>query len=100
MSDTIFQSIDEAVSTLKLDRRRKYIQLNEGLFYSQKYSHPCSGCTETPEMTNSPERGSGCHECGYNGRVRDAVPIPVFMSDGSSVKITTNPPPPQEGNTN
>lgn len=40
------------------------------------YSGACSGCTEVPECTHAPDRGSGCHECGYTGRKRHDYFVP------------------------
>lgn len=83
----VFQSVDEAVKALKLDRRHKWQEFGGELVHPHWYSHACSGCTEVGEYEASPERGSGCHECGYTGRRRDVVPIPAFMPDGSIVKV-------------
>lgn len=33
-----------------------------------RWTSACTGCTEVPENTSSPERGIGCHECGYTGK--------------------------------
>lgn len=82
-----FDSVDQAIEMLNLDRRHKWEEFCGELVYPYKYSHACSGCTETKEMQSTPERGSGCHECGYKGRVRNVVPVPAFMPDGSTVKI-------------
>lgn len=83
----VFSSVDEAVKLLKLDKRYKWEEFCGDLVYPHKYSYACSGCTETREMQSTPERGSGCHECGYKGRVRSVVPVPAFMPDGSIVKV-------------
>lgn len=83
----VFSSVEEAVSLLKLDKRHKWEEFCGELVYPHKYSYACSGCTETREMQSTPERGSGCHECGYKGRVRNVVPVPAFMPNGSIVKV-------------
>jgi hypothetical protein len=86
----VFNSVKDAIYSLKLDRRRKWYEFYGELIYNHKYAYPCTGCTDTKEMQPLPERGSGCHECGYKGRRIGYVPVPAFMPDGSIVKI--NPP--------
>lgn len=53
--------------------------------YWSKYTHTCSGCSESNEghMSHYPydakaqcHIGSGCDECGYTGKVRDCFFIP------------------------
>lgn len=83
----IFDSVEQAVSELKLDRRRKWEEFCGELVYPHWYSYPCSGCTEVGEYKTPPERGSGCHECGYTGKRRSVVAIPHFMPDGSIAKV-------------
>ena len=87
---TVFDSVDDAVNILKLDRRHKWEEFCGELVYPYKYSHACSGCTEQKEMQQSPKKGGGCDECGYTGRKRDVVPVPAFMPDGSIVKVRSS----------
>jgi hypothetical protein len=54
---------------------------------AESLQNSLDGYLETKEMQSTPERGSGCHECGYKGRVRNVVPVPAFMPDGSIVKV-------------
>lgn len=84
---TVFDTVEQAVEMMKLDRRHKWEEFCGELVYPYKYSHACSGCTEQKEMQASPQKGCGCDECGYTGRKRDIVPVPAFMPDGSIVKV-------------
>lgn len=86
---TVFDTVEQAVEILKLDRRHKWEEFCGELVYPYKYSYACSGCTKQQEMQESPKKGCGCDECGYTGRRRDVVPVPAFMPDGSIVKIKT-----------
>lgn len=43
-----------------------------------KWTSHCSGCTEVPECTSAPERGSGCFECGYTGKIRHYEWLPLY----------------------
>lgn len=66
----------------RVDRRRCYaiIANDDGLpelCEVVRWSQPCTGCTDSPEMTTLPERGFGCSECGYTGRVRSAQWVPA-----------------------
>jgi len=76
-----FSSVEDAVKTLKLDRRHKWFEWNGYLVYSMKYCAPnsCTGCN-----------GGGCHECGGCGKRTTYVPIRATLLDGSNVKISTN----------
>lgn len=71
----------EAIIGRRLDRRRNYciMQGDEGeglgVFETISWSQKCSGCD-----------GGGCHECGYQGVVRQGHWVPVGMCDaGRSV---------------
>jgi len=87
---TVFDSVADAVKKLKLDKRHKWEEFCGELVYPYKYSHACSGCAEQKEMQQTPQKGCGCHECGYTGRKRDVVPVPAFMPDGSIVKVRSS----------
>ena len=70
----------------RLDRRKAwcFIPNNEGLpdlCEVASWSSSCSGCTEVPEMTFGPDRGSGCSECGYTGRIRHTQWVPYFQGE-------------------
>ena len=58
----------EAVFGQRLDRRLVYAIIGSEVCELCRFTDCCSGCTEVPEMTSAPERGMGCHECGYTGR--------------------------------
>jgi hypothetical protein len=87
VSGRVYDSVEDAVNELKLDRRYKWKEWRGELIYTLWYTSYCTGCTECGEMTNPPAIGSGCHECGYTGKRRSPVPIPATMPDGSPVKI-------------
>lgn len=63
---------------IKLDRRKNYAIIKGKLCELCEWSEHCSGCTEVPENTEPPERGMGCHECGYTGRSRRAEWVPFL----------------------
>jgi hypothetical protein len=77
-----FDTVEEALKALKLDKRHKWEEFCGELTYPLWFTAPCSGCD-----------GCGCDECGYQGKRRRVVPIPAFMPNGETVKIksTTNP---------
>lgn len=70
----------------RLDRRKAwcFIPNEQGLpdlCEAISWSSACSGCTEVPEMTSGPDRGSGCSECGYTGRIRNAQWVPYARGE-------------------
>ncbi|EHL99578.1 hypothetical protein HMPREF9946_03089 [Acetobacteraceae bacterium AT-5844] len=65
----------------RVDRRRCYAIIDGELCGLVRWSDACTGCTEVPEMTIGPDRGGGCSECGYQGRVRRAQWVPFSFSD-------------------
>lgn len=84
----IFSSIEEAIKTLNLDRRRKWEVWNGELCYPFWYNAPCSGCScDCSDGHGCNHGNAGCHECGYTGKRRNVVPVPALMPDGSIVKI-------------
>ena len=56
----------------RLDRRRNYIIIDGNVCELSEWTEPCSGCSCCNEYPCDccQERGSGCHECGYTGKVR------------------------------
>lgn len=83
-----FNSVEEAVCTLKLDRRRKYFKFCGTLTYNQWYTAPCSGCScDCSDGYGCNHGNAGCSECGYTGKRRDGYPIPVFMPDGKRMVL-------------
>jgi hypothetical protein len=86
----IFSSVEEAVKLLKLDKRHKWEEWSGTLSYPHWYTAPCSGCNcDCSDGHGCNHGNSGCHECGYTGKRRSAVPVPAFMPDGSIVKIVS-----------
>ena len=70
----------ERVSGKRLDRRRTYTIMDGEVWVDIRYSTSCSGCNEVGECVPEPYRGSGCHECGYTGRVRLCVGVPISLA--------------------
>jgi hypothetical protein len=54
-----------------LDRRRNYCVVRGELCEAGHWSQECSGCY-----------GSGCEECGYQGKIRVGMWIPVEVCEG------------------
>lgn len=82
----VFESVEDAVKTLKLDRRRKWFEWSGELVYNHAYTAPCSGCScDCSDGYPCSHGNSGCHECGYTGKRRDGVPVPAFMPDGKTI---------------
>lgn len=74
---TVFESVEEAVQKLKLDRRHKWYEFMGEVIYDYKYSHTCTGCD-----------GGGCHECGYHGNAITCCPVPALHPNtGNPVKV-------------
>jgi hypothetical protein len=66
-------------------RRRVYVL--EGVEgYHAQWTDACSGCTEVPECTSGPDRGIGCHECGYTGKRRWRYWFPFDEAEWESRK--------------
>lgn len=85
---TVFASVEEAVSALKLDKRHNWFEVDGNLVRSEKYTSPCSGCSCDCSDGHGCNHGNiGCHECGYTGKRRNYIPIYAEMPDGSLVKI-------------
>jgi hypothetical protein len=81
-----FETIEDAVRELKLDRRRKYFVWCGELIYAHKYTAPCSGCScDCSDGHGCNHKNSGCEECGYTGKRKSSVPIPVYKT---TVRIT------------
>jgi hypothetical protein len=55
----------------RLDRRRSWAFVEGGLCRSVSWTAACSGCGYGFDS-----RGSGCHECGHHGVVREAMWVP------------------------
>jgi hypothetical protein len=88
MLPAVFSSVEEAVKTLKLDRRHKWYEFCGELIYDGKYTAPCSGCScDCSDGYGCNHGNSGCHECGYKGKRINYYPVPAFMPDGTFVKV-------------
>lgn len=75
-----FNSVDEAIKLLKLDRRRKWFEFQGEVVHHHSYTITCTGCD-----------GGGCHECGYHGKSVSGCPIPaIHPNTGNPVKLKTN----------
>ena len=81
-----FDSIEEAVNELHLDRRFKYDLYGNELVYSIRVTVPCSGCNEWSEGKGENIDYGGCSECGYTGKVRNYYPQPIHPN-GKAIKI-------------
>ena len=86
-----YNTIEEAVKDLKLDRRRKYGTHLGELIYSIKYTAPCSGCScDCSDGYGCNHGNAGCQECGYKGKRIDYAPVPIQTKEGHFVKILTS----------
>lgn len=68
----------ERLTGFRRDRRNAYAVQGGRVFVSVMWRAGCTGCTETPEMTAAPERGTGCRECGWTGVRRHAAWEPLI----------------------
>lgn len=69
----------EAVAGRRLDRRRNYAIIDGRVAESASWSQACSGCYEGYDSYHA--AGSGCDECGYTGRRRQAHWVPLLTSN-------------------
>lgn len=65
-----WERVDELAGK-RLDRRKSYALIDGEVCSCVRFTSRCSGCTNGFE-----ERGFGCHECGYQGVVRQANWVP------------------------
>lgn len=81
----------EKIYGSRLDRRRRYAIIKSDVGYWEvcslhTYTDSCSGCLESGDYGGNLHRykfdqkarihiGSGCHECGYHGKVRNSIYI-------------------------
>lgn len=66
-----FEAAD-ALAGHRVDRRKNYAIVKGKLCELAEWTAACSGCTGE----YGPDRGSGCHECGFTGRSRQAMWVP------------------------
>ena len=74
----------DALAGRRVDRRRCYaiIAGDDGepeLCEIVRWTAPCSGCSD--DICEG--RGAGCHECGYQGVVRNGAWVPASMTDAA-----------------
>lgn len=63
---------------VRLDRRKKYAVVNGVLCELTKWTQACSGCTpEYESIGYNHDAGGGCEECGYTGKRRASMWVPV-----------------------
>lgn len=62
----------EQIAGRRLDRRKSYAIIQGRVCESAEWTAQCSGCT--PDFA---DRGFGCHECGYTGKRRRAMWVPI-----------------------
>ncbi len=67
----------ESICGFRLDRRKNYMIIKGEVCEAINWSDECSGCSYS-DGYNKEYRGQGCHECGYQGRVRFRMWNPIF----------------------
>jgi hypothetical protein len=68
----------ESICGRRLDRRRNYAIVEGAVCESASWVSACSGCYEGYEVDHGV--GMGCHECGFHGRVRTGMWVPLGAS--------------------
>ncbi|MDK2757514.1 MAG: hypothetical protein KYX66_12340 [Blastomonas fulva] len=61
----------DAKAGRRLDRRKAWAFIDDGLCVLARWTQSCSGCSYVGE------RGGGCSECGYHGVVRSGAWVPA-----------------------
>jgi len=85
-------TIDEVEKLLgrRIDRRKKYRVIDGEVCNLHSWTQSCSGCHETNEGYNYPGTifdknnialGSGCSECGHQGKVRVLMWFPTLEAN-------------------
>lgn len=59
----------------RLDRRKAWAFVEGRICESVSWSQACTGCYEGYDSDN--DKGMGCSECGYQGRVRNGAWVPA-----------------------
>ena len=72
-----FNTIEQAISELRLDRRRKWFEWSGKIVRNEKVTLECSGCD-----------GGGCSECGYSGKRVRCFPV-YAIANGIPVLIAS-----------
>jgi hypothetical protein len=68
----------ERIAGVRLDRRRNYAIIDGEVCDSGSWSVACSGCHEG--YGNEASKGHGCRECGYTGRRRESMWLPLVAT--------------------
>jgi len=72
-----FYTKEEAIVNFRLDRRKKWFVYCGNICYNHEYTAPCLYCN-----------GEGCHECGFQGKLRSSCPIPAFdPATGNTINV-------------
>ena len=73
-----YEAAEDAVGR-GLDRRKNYAIIDGVVCESVQWTRPCSGCSCDGEYPCSccKVRGGGCSECGYTGKRRESLWLPV-----------------------
>lgn len=75
-----------------VDRRRKYARDGKQLLEICRFTHSCSGCFESGDYGGNEHNypwddkaqcrlGSGCSECGHQGKVRQSMWVPYVTAE-------------------
>lgn len=67
----------ENIAQVRLDRRKNYAIIHNNVHEICSFTRACSGCTN--DIYDS--RGNGCRECGYTGKSRTQVWVPLSDRD-------------------
>lgn len=82
-------TVKGAVKKYKLDRRRKWFAFGGDVVRNEDITMPCSGCScDCSDGHGCSHGNSGCHECGYNGKVRSGFPVPAMDAEGNIITTT------------
>lgn len=68
----------EKIAGLRLDRRKNYAIIDGQVGESATWSQACTGCYEGHDSFSA--RGNGCDECGYTGRRRMGLYVPLSIT--------------------
>ena len=75
--------IAETICGHKLDKRKNYAIIDEEVCELCEWTQPCSGCSCDGDYPCSccNERGAGCEECGYTGKRKMRVWLPLRFKE-------------------
>lgn len=73
----------------RLDRRRAWAFVNGELCQSIRWTDTCSGCScDCGDGYPCSHGAGGCEECGYQGKVRNAMWMPARIANGTPCRRT------------